>query len=131
MFCSKCGTEMPDGSNFCLKCGMKLATQQVKQAVEDERQVDNPEIEILKTGKRIGGLIALVGGLFGVILIIVVLVVVKVWIDDIPVKNGQYVAFSDFKNISKYFIYLGLASLAAGIWAGCFVTIAIQNLLRK
>lgn len=25
MFCSKCGTQVPDGSAFCPKCGMKLA----------------------------------------------------------------------------------------------------------
>ena len=25
MFCSKCGAEVPDGSNFCLKCGFNFA----------------------------------------------------------------------------------------------------------
>lgn len=26
MFCSKCGTQCPDGSNFCMKCGFNFVT---------------------------------------------------------------------------------------------------------
>ena len=26
MFCIKCGIELPDGSNFCSKCGTNLGT---------------------------------------------------------------------------------------------------------
>lgn len=36
MFCSKCGAEVPDGSNFCLKCGFNLnaAAAPVQQPVQ-------------------------------------------------------------------------------------------------
>ena len=33
MFCSKCGTENPDGARFCASCGVALATAAPVQAV--------------------------------------------------------------------------------------------------
>lgn len=31
MFCPKCGAEMPDGAEFCIKCRTKLPTESTVQ----------------------------------------------------------------------------------------------------
>ena len=42
MFCMKCGTEMPDDANFCLKCGYNFKEVPVVQ----EQSPINPEMDI-------------------------------------------------------------------------------------
>jgi hypothetical protein len=39
MFCSKCGTELPDGSQFCSKCGTKLGDVSFTAASVDTNKV--------------------------------------------------------------------------------------------
>jgi hypothetical protein len=39
MFCSKCGTELPDGSQFCSKCGSKLGDDSSTVASVDTNKV--------------------------------------------------------------------------------------------
>jgi hypothetical protein len=39
MFCSKCGTELPDGSQFCSKCGTNLAGGSSTTASVDTNKV--------------------------------------------------------------------------------------------
>ncbi|MBR5707892.1 MAG: zinc ribbon domain-containing protein, partial [Oscillospiraceae bacterium] len=34
MFCTQCGTQLPDGSRFCTNCGAKLAEFVEKAAAE-------------------------------------------------------------------------------------------------
>ena len=42
MFCSKCGAEVPDGSNFCLKCGFNFAAGAAAAAAPQPAQAPVP-----------------------------------------------------------------------------------------
>ena len=52
MFCSHCGEDVPDNTNFCPKCGVRTVTG-VKENVAIPRQ-RNWEEELESTAERIG-----------------------------------------------------------------------------
>lgn len=47
MFCSQCGSELPKGAKFCVKCGA-LAAQELKQGSSSGGSSGGSVISILK-----------------------------------------------------------------------------------
>ena len=45
MFCSKCGAEVPDGSNFCLKCGFNFNAGAAPAAAPAAAAPEAPKME--------------------------------------------------------------------------------------
>ena len=67
MYCSKCGKENNNDSNFCIYCGEKLKTNEVHQEnkVNEERKIEELEIRQNTNGNvlyMLGALILVIGG---------------------------------------------------------------------
>src|SRR5512137_245403 len=39
LYCPKCGTQLPDSADFCMKCGVNIAAETQEKAASPERQV--------------------------------------------------------------------------------------------
>ncbi len=54
MFCSKCGTQLPDGAAFCPKCGAKLTSSEITAPSADVAEVKTGTAEPMKkvTGRK-------------------------------------------------------------------------------
>jgi len=50
MFCSNCGTQLPDEANFCLKCGK---AQQGTATTSNDNQYEHCRIELIELGYRL------------------------------------------------------------------------------
>lgn len=73
MFCGKCGTEVPDGYEFCMKCGSKI----------EPTQVPKNESSMPKKKKWVIPLIVIV-------CVVGVIIVALYFINDVKKKNGLY-----------------------------------------
>ena len=73
MFCGKCGAEIPDGYEFCMKCGSKI----------DLTQKNNVEVPKKKSKKWLIPVIA-------VVVIIVIAIVAIYFVKDMQKKSGLY-----------------------------------------
>ena len=85
MFCSKCGSELPDGVKFCRKCGAKLINDDIEQRVvastpaEPEQQIQQQSQTVIlsmstkkKSGKLLIGL-----GVAVIVAIVAIIIALK------------------------------------------------------
>ena len=105
MFCSKCGTENPDGAKFCSKCGVELGS-----SIEPSKGGDNPGSESST------GMSANTAGL---------LCYVATWITGIVFvlleKKSKFVKFHAWQSIMTF----GILTVAQIIIAGILGSIAV------
>jgi uncharacterized membrane protein YvbJ len=72
VYCTKCGSENPENSEFCQECGSKLAITEKQTSNKDESTVDmKPSMILVVLGYifAISGLLfGLIGGLIGIVI---------------------------------------------------------------
>ena len=53
MFCTKCGTEVPEGNAFCTKCGNKIGVDPVRQPVAQPAQPEKAKFDVVEKLKAV------------------------------------------------------------------------------
>ena len=66
MFCGKCGANIPDGYEFCMKCGTKIDMNQDNTEIEHTINDNDKEIRKKKIHKK--GILLILGILIAVLL---------------------------------------------------------------
>lgn len=66
MFCQNCGSQIPDGANFCASCGAVCKAAAPEAAAPAEYFMPAPEPKKKGKGKMVGGIIMLVLGVLSV-----------------------------------------------------------------
>lgn len=101
MFCSKCGNDLPEGTQFCSKCGNKVGEAAVPVVEKEVKVVLDPtEVVPQKKTADSGSSFAGQGKTFGLILMIVsiigdLLAMFAVGFDAfIPITIGATVLFA-------------------------------------
>ena len=94
MFCGKCGANIPDGNEFCTKCGTKI----------DVSQVDSNEAAVVegKAEKKAIKTNIIVSGLVGIIIIMLAVLVFS--LKDSNEKRGYFANIpwgTDFETVQK------------------------------
>lgn len=110
MYCSKCGKENNNDSNFCIYCGEKLKINKAKQEkkVNEERKIEKLEIRQNTNGNvlyMLGALILVIGGF------IVLFMKYRTFI-DIEIFGTNILVFYGFKLVGLigiiFFGYIGI-----------------------
>jgi len=114
MFCSKCGTENPDGAKFCSKCGAKLGAAETPMPTEGAAK---PEAES-STGmsaNAAGLLCYVVGWITGIVFVVLE-------------KKSTFVKFHAWQSIMTFGVLtvvqiimsilsaIALATFSPGLW---------------
>jgi hypothetical protein len=142
VLCSKCGTDLPNGSNFCFKCGTPLYSQNIEQAAEPERKMHShstvEERRIVSFGKvkqqlrrRWVNLIQVILGIGLVVACIALANYSKHVINHVPVTSGQFMARDDVILMNGDIENATLGIFIFGILAGILLTKGIGGLFRK
>lgn len=110
MYCSKCGKENNNDTNFCIYCGEKLKINKAKQEkkVNEERKIEKLEIRQNTNGNvlyMLGALILVIGGF------IVLFMKYRTFI-DIEIFGTNILVFYGFKLVGLigiiFFGYIGI-----------------------
>jgi uncharacterized membrane protein len=108
MFCSKCGTENPDGAKFCSKCGAKLGAPAKQSKAEAEPEAESST-----------GMSANVAGLLCYVALWVTGIVFLVW-----EKKSTFVKFHAWQSIMTF----GVLTLAHLILSTMLIDIGWSTL---
>jgi uncharacterized membrane protein len=119
MFCSKCGTENPDGAKFCSKCGAKLGAAETPMPTEGAAK---PEVES-STGmsaNAAGLLCYVVGWITGIVFVVLE-------------KKSTFVKFHAWQSIMTFGVLtvvqiilsiigvIALTTFSLGLWGAMHV----------
>ena len=101
MFCVKCGNQMPDGSEFCPKCGTKVGGKTSKVSVSSVKdKLNKDEIKkYVKTNKKKSIIIGSVGGV--VLLFILIAIVIAILNSGKAAAYDQGFKFVNDNNIKE------------------------------
>lgn len=101
MFCVKCGNQMPDGSEFCPKCGTKVGGKTSKVSVSSVKdKLNKDEIKkYVKNNKKKSIIIGSVGGV--VLLFILIAIVIAILNSGKAAAYDQGFKFVNDNNIKE------------------------------
>ena len=128
MFCSKCGKQLPDDSQFCSSCGYKIGTQVV---VNEPTQVVNQQTSGLlmsATGKDCPKIFQIQLKLLGwIALVLIILLFLFHFRNRILIFFIIFISFATYKDISQFFKTLKMKKTFINVYNDHVEGIAIKK----